>query len=1152
MNQRILSVILGIYLSLGWTQPSVAQNAATLFSKEGTVELQRSGESTWSAITTGSALSGGDAIRTAETSRAALLMSDGLMIRLNQNALFRLQVDPQQKPKSISIDRGNAYFFSREPSEIPEIKTPVVSASIRGTEFVVNVSPEESQIQVLAGEVVAANKYGSATLHGGEQASTAPGKGPVRTLLVNPLNAVQWALYYPAISEPSNFLDERELLNPAEASALEKYRSGDSDSALEELRAHLDLSKLGTLFLAGLHLERGQVIEAEALHHTFAARFNAAAGDKSTALYHAQKAIIALTKNRLEEAEESVAAAGSATAASALALSFVQQAKFDLDGAKTTIGEATSKWPTNRLLKLRQAELSLSFGDLEEAERAVDEASTLASQGAAAHTMRGFIALSRKDSARAEQEFSQAIAASSTESLGYLGLGLTQIRQGQLTQGRLSIQKAVHLDPSRALYRSYLGKALFEEEQEGLSAEEFERAITLDPNDPTPYLYRAFQRLSTHRPVAALEDVEQSIARNENRSVYRSRLLLDQDSSVRSNSLAQVYDVLGFSEVSRIEAIKSLSRDYSNYSAHLQLSNSYEEADRLTQAGLSEFFIARLLSPVNFNLVRPSQSGLITSNEYSAVFDRDLDRVSVDVAANSKDRSFRPHALYSGTTGSWGYAMDYSYTYADGYRDNDYERENSLYGAAQYQLGSDNTFLFDANLESFNDGDTDIGIDPSASNSDQELSFDDYFFRLGFNHRFSPGSQLIGQVVRNHSNLRKSDETFDRFLFGYAVVEGEVIEAYDIDAMLNQRLSFKSDGVRADLQHIYTSEYVSNVLGGGVLDSTQKLSERGEILDPEVLSTIQVASRANNTEGSARAFDYLTLHPASWIDFELGVSFSHLHLSGTPLSVPFSESTETVNKWDPKVGVVVTPSDQTTLRAAYFETVGTAGVREFELIEPTTISGFNQTFFDLYPGTQARNRAVGIDHKFSTRTYLGAEALHRDVIRNSPITVSQVFFSAEDYSSVGSDIFVKDFDAHLDEDVLKAYVYQVLGSRSTATLDYLWTKDQDHFLENEARTHRARLGLNYFDPTGALAFARGTWRTQELRGFDAEGETALDGNRDFWIVDVGVGYRFPKRHGQVTLTVQNILDQDFTYAANGLDPLIFPGIGAALAFSYNF
>ena len=180
------------------------------------------------------------------------------------------------------------------------------------------------------------------------------------------------------------------------------------------------------------------------------------------------------------------------------------------------------------------------------------------------------------------------------------------------------------------MYRSYLGKAFFEERKENLSESEFQQAISLDPNDPTPYLYRSFLKLSQHKPVEALSDIESSIQKNGNRSVYRSKLLVDQDEAVRGTSLGKIYNRVGFTELARVEAIKSLNHDYANYSAHFLLGDLYQDSNLNGNAQVTENLIGRLLVPVNYNSNAVDLVGSQASfNEYTALFNRPISRTRV-------------------------------------------------------------------------------------------------------------------------------------------------------------------------------------------------------------------------------------------------------------------------------------------------------------------------------------------------------------------------------------------------------------------------------------------------------------------------------------------------------------------------------------------
>ena len=93
----------------------------------------------------------------------------------------------------------------------------------------------------------------------------------------------------------------------------------------------------------------------------------------------------------------------------------------------------------------------------------------------------------RFDLSGARTAFERAIAIEPDSPLARLGIGLANIRQGRLAEGRRDFEIALALDPDTALIRSYLGKAYFEERRDDLSGQQFDLAKGLDALDPTPW-----------------------------------------------------------------------------------------------------------------------------------------------------------------------------------------------------------------------------------------------------------------------------------------------------------------------------------------------------------------------------------------------------------------------------------------------------------------------------------------------------------------------------------------------------------------------------------------------------------------------------------------------------------------------------------------
>ena len=229
--------------------------------------------------------------------------------------------------------------------------------------------------------------------------------------------------------------------------------------------------------------------------------------------------------------------------------------------------------PNDALAWARLAELHMSFADLDDALEAAQKAAAIEPNLSRTQTVLGFAYLTQVKTTESKQAFERAIELDQADPLARLGLGLAIIREGDLDAGRGELDIAVSLDPDNSLMRSYLGKAYYEEKLDKQSADQYQMAKSLDPKDPTPYFYDAIRKQTTNRPVEALQDMQKAIELNDNRAVYRSRLLLDSDLAARSAAQARIYSDLGFQQLALVEGWKSVNTDPTNFSAHRLLAD---------------------------------------------------------------------------------------------------------------------------------------------------------------------------------------------------------------------------------------------------------------------------------------------------------------------------------------------------------------------------------------------------------------------------------------------------------------------------------------------------------------------------------------------------------------------------------------------------
>jgi len=261
--------------------------------------------------------------------------------------------------------------------------------------------------------------------------------------------------------------------------------------------------------------------------------------------------------------------------------------------------------PDNALAWARLAEIQSSFGEYDKSLEAAQKAASLDPNVARTQTVLGFAYLTQVKTKESREAFEKAIALDQADYLSRLGLGLTKIRDGDLREGGQDIEIAASLDPNNSLVRSYLGKVYFEEKRGAMDEREYAIAKELDPKDPTPWFYDAIAKQTTNRPVEALHDLQKAIELNDNRAVYRSKLMLDSDQAARSASLARIYGDLGFQQLALVEGWKSVNTDPSNYSAHRFLADSYAARPRHEIARVSELLQSQLLQPNNITPIQP-------------------------------------------------------------------------------------------------------------------------------------------------------------------------------------------------------------------------------------------------------------------------------------------------------------------------------------------------------------------------------------------------------------------------------------------------------------------------------------------------------------------------------------------------------------------
>jgi tetratricopeptide (TPR) repeat protein len=451
---------------------------AKLLEVQNIVEATKGANGAWAPAAKDLSLAIGDRVRTRQRSRATLRLTDLYTMRLEQFTTVEIasSLFEEGKPR-LDVGAGAAFIFSREKSGEIDIKTPAANGAMRGTQVFVRVAADgTSSFQVLEGQVELANLQGKLLLGPGEAGEAAPGRAPKRTAVIEATNLLQWALYYPAVLDPD------ELGLKGERKSVAAYREGDLLEALERHSGSAQGTS-GKLYRAAVLLAVGRMDEAAG---------NLKGVPANDPGRRAIERMIDAVKFREREpwADESLNTAGEA-----IAESYYRQSRSDLKGAREAARIATERAPGNGYAWTRLAELEFSFGRTKPARDALAKGLEFTPRNARAHALQGFILAADNRIEEARTSFEQAVQLDGSLGNGWLGLGLTKTKRGDLAGGRADLQTAATVEPTMSVFHSYLGKALSMEGKPVEARKDLDLAKQLDPNDPTPWLYSPVRQL---------------------------------------------------------------------------------------------------------------------------------------------------------------------------------------------------------------------------------------------------------------------------------------------------------------------------------------------------------------------------------------------------------------------------------------------------------------------------------------------------------------------------------------------------------------------------------------------------------------------------------------------------------------------------------
>jgi len=819
-------------------------------------------------------------------------------------------------------------------------------------------------------------------------------------------------------------------------------------------------------------------------------------------------------------------------ATSLLVESYWQQSLEDLPEALTAARQATEASPNFSFAWARVAELEFGFGRTRAASEAVERSLQLAPRNAQAHALRGFLLAARNRLNEALAEFAQAIEIDPMLANAWLGRGLCRIKQGHAQAGREDLQVAATVEPNRALLRSYLGKAFANAGDDPRARKELALAKELDPNDPTAWLYSALFHQQQNRINEAIDELEHSQALSQNRAIYRSQLLLDQDHAVRRANLANLYLDNGLTDVSHREAARAISEDYGNYSAHLFLANTYDALRdprqinlRYETAWLSEYLVANLLAPAAAGAFSP----IISQNEYGRLLERDGLGLVSSTEYFSQGDWVQAGAQY-GVAGNTSYALEANYRSENGYRPNNQLEQLTLSLRLKQQFTPQDSVFLQAIYYHATAGDVTPQYDVTNANLGLHTKErQEPTLLAGYHHEWTPGIHTLLLGGRLQDTLTIDNTNQQTFFVQNDLFGPGIVSVTPQSFSQTYRSEFEIGTV--ELQQTFQQPGHQTVLGGryqwGEFETSSQLTNSRP--------SIPFSPNQNVTAGFARGsvYGYHSWQALSPLLLVAGLSYDHLKFPRNFRYAPIADGEDTIDQVSPKGGVVWTPGRDTTLRAAYSRALGGVSFDQSYQLEPSQVAGFNQNWRSLMPealvgansGASFETWGISLEQRLPTRTYLGlaGEWLNSDVSRQFGVALFAPGFQA-DQALEKLDFNERALTFTVNQLVAEEWSFGARFRLSRAQLiDEFPELVAPGFInrsEQVATLMRLDLLALYNHPSGFFAGAEPLWTWQHN-----DSPALADDN--FWQFNVWVGYRFPRRRAEVRLAFLNLTDRDY-------------------------
>ena len=629
-------------LLVAFAATAARANDAEIVLLIGKGDARETADAPWRPAAVKQKLAAGNFVRTGEMSQMGLLLRDRTQVRLSQLSILNIRsVNPSTPPPATQLElpQGRAWSqakprsgdtAAKAPSRL-NVTMPGGTAAIRGTDWELVVDKDgTSTVTVFSGQVDFYNEHGAVSVMPNEQARAAPGKAPVKILLTNASERIQWVTAWRP--QPRRWVKD---LSGGFEPVVKNIETGEFLAALrtlEEMRGRSPTATRAAVLVADLQLYQGLVADAiktlgphtrDAVAAALLARAYLVAGDFADA----RRVLDAAPVNHIEVL---------------LARAEYARLQGDEPGARAAYRRAIEADPRNAEAWYGIGRIETEREYVKAAREALGNALKLQAEGPGYAGELGSLETFANELGAADNAFRAALEKSPDDYVALTGLGVLQLKRGQPEAALESFLKAGLIEPRYARAHLFSAAAHYELGDAARAIEALRKASSLDDKDPLPYLMESlvhFDALELGKAIESSRSAQQRMGYVKS----LNQVMTDQRGSANVGSALAAF---GMEEWAQAYAYDSYSPYWAG--SHLFLSDRFSG----TYNRNSELFKGFLSDPSVFGASNRFSSlvpvpghygsvGLSAAREY-------LTQTGVSVAANGYSVALKPFSYFVG------------------------------------------------------------------------------------------------------------------------------------------------------------------------------------------------------------------------------------------------------------------------------------------------------------------------------------------------------------------------------------------------------------------------------------------------------------------------------------------------------------------------